>query len=198
MRVSIKVAVAGASGYAGGELVRLLLGHPEVEIGALTASSNAGQSLGSVHPHLMPLQQTTLQDTTAATLAGHQVVFLALPHGHSAALAAQLPPEVVVIDCGADFRLESEADWTGFYDTAYAGSWPMACRNCRWHKEISAKRWPEPSGSPSPAATRPPSLSRWRRPSRPAPSPRTTSSSSPRRARQVPANPSNHISSAPR
>jgi len=124
MRVSIKVAVAGASGYAGGELVRLLLGHPHVEIGALTASSNAGQSVGSVHPHLTPLFDAVLQDTTAESLAGHEVVFLALPHGHSAALAAELPPEVVVIDCGADFRLESEADWTGFYDTAYAGSWP--------------------------------------------------------------------------
>ncbi|GAB4078227.1 N-acetyl-gamma-glutamyl-phosphate reductase [Nostocoides australiense] len=124
MHMSVRVAVAGASGYAGGELVRLLLAHPEVEIGALTASSNAGQTLGSIHPHLTPLRDRLLEDTTAEVLAGHDVVFLALPHGHSAALAAQLPDEVVLVDCGADFRLESEGDWTTFYDTPYAGSWP--------------------------------------------------------------------------
>jgi N-acetyl-gamma-glutamyl-phosphate reductase len=120
----VTVAVAGASGYAGGELVRLLLGHPDITIGALTAGSSAGQRLGAVHPHLTPLADRELADTTSGTLAGHDVIFLALPHGHSAALAAQLPDEVVVIDCGADFRLESEDAWTTFYDTPYAGSWP--------------------------------------------------------------------------
>ena len=120
----VRVAVAGASGYAGGEILRLLLAHPEVQIGAVTAASNAGQTLGSIHPHLTPLDAVVLQDTTAATLAGHDAVFLALPHGHSAALAAELPDGVVVIDCGADFRLISPEAWTTFYDTAYAGAWP--------------------------------------------------------------------------
>ena len=120
----ISVAVAGASGYAGGELIRLLLAHPEVTLGALTGSSNAGQRLGAIHPHLTPIADTLLQETTADVLAGHDVVFLALPHGHSAALAAQLPATVTIIDCGADFRLERAADWTTFYDTPYAGSWP--------------------------------------------------------------------------
>jgi N-acetyl-gamma-glutamyl-phosphate reductase len=100
-----RVAVAGASGYAGGEVVRLLLQHPELEVGALTAASNAGQSLGSIHPHLTPLADRVLEDTSADVLAGHDAVVLALPHGHSAALAAQLDDDVVVIDCGADFRL---------------------------------------------------------------------------------------------
>lgn len=118
------VAVAGASGYAGGELVRLLLAHPEVTIGALAASSNAGAQLGSIHPHLTPLADRVLQETTVDTLAGHDVVFLALPHGHSAALAAQLPDEVTVIDCGADFRLRDGQAWGRFYDTSHAGSWP--------------------------------------------------------------------------
>ncbi|QGN57057.1 N-acetyl-gamma-glutamyl-phosphate reductase [Nostocoides sp. HKS02] len=119
----IRAAVAGASGYAGGEILRLLLSHPEVEIGAVTAGSSAGQRLGDLHPHLMPLADRLVQDTTLEVLAGHDVVFLALPHGHSAALAAQLPEQVTVIDCGADFRLRDETAWTSYYDTPYAGSW---------------------------------------------------------------------------
>jgi len=119
-----RVAVAGASGYAGGEVVRLLLQHPELEVGALTASSNAGQTLGSIHPHLTPLADRVLDDTTPDVLAGHDAVVLALPHGHSAALAAQLPDDVIIVDCGADFRLADAAAWDSFYDTPYAGSWP--------------------------------------------------------------------------
>ena len=118
------VAVAGASGYAGGEFLRLALGHPHLEIGVLTASSNAGSSVGEIHPHLSPLADRTLTETTAENLRGHDVVLLALPHGHSSALAAELAEDVVVIDCGADFRLTSPQAWTTFYDTAYAGSWP--------------------------------------------------------------------------
>ena len=120
----IRAAVAGASGYAGGEILRLLLAHPQFEVGAVTAGSNAGERVGTVHPHLGPLADRVFEDTTIEALRSHDVVFLALPHGHSAALAAQLPDEVVVIDCGADFRLESEDAWTTFYDTPYAGSWP--------------------------------------------------------------------------
>ncbi len=119
----MRVAVAGASGYAGGEVVRLLLQHPELEVGALTASANAGQPLGSVHAHLTPLADRLLDDTTPEVLAGHDAVVLALPHGHSAAIAARLG-DVVVVDCGADFRLSDAAAWTAFYDTPYAGSWP--------------------------------------------------------------------------
>ncbi len=120
----IRAAVAGASGYAGGEILRLLLAHPQLEVGAVTADSSAGKTLGEIHPHLGPLADRVLAPTTAESLAGHDVVFLALPHGASAALAAALPEDTVVIDCGADFRLESEQAWTAFYDTPYAGSWP--------------------------------------------------------------------------
>ena len=123
------VAIAGASGYAGGEILRLLLGHPgyaggRMSIGALTAAASAGTTLTEHHPHLLPLAQRVLEPTEVEILAGHDVVFLALPHGHSAALAEQLGPDTVVIDCGADFRLTDADAWERFYGTPYAGQWP--------------------------------------------------------------------------
>jgi N-acetyl-gamma-glutamyl-phosphate reductase len=122
------VAVAGASGYAGGEILRLLLGHPayadgRLTIGALTAAASAGTTLGEHHPHLLPLAGRVLEATDAELLAQHDVVFLGLPHGHSAELAEQLG-DTVIIDCGADFRLTDSADWERFYGSAHAGSWP--------------------------------------------------------------------------
>nr|WP_205475144.1 N-acetyl-gamma-glutamyl-phosphate reductase [Nocardioides sp. SYSU D00038] len=120
----MSVAVAGASGYAGGELLRLLLGHPDVEIGALTGASNAGESLGTLQPHLVPLADRVLEPTSRETLAGHDVVFLALPHGQSGALAAELGEETLVVDCGADFRLSDAAAWERFYGSEHAGTWP--------------------------------------------------------------------------
>lgn len=120
----VKVAVAGASGYAGGELLRLLLTHPAVQLGALAAGGNAGTPLGQHHPHLVPLADRVLAETTQEVLSGHDVVFLALPHGHSATLAAQLPDDVLVVDLGADHRLTEPADWSRWYGGEYAGSWP--------------------------------------------------------------------------
>jgi N-acetyl-gamma-glutamyl-phosphate reductase len=121
---TITVAVAGASGYAGGEVLRLLLAHPNVTIGALTAASSAGTRLGAHHPHLVPLADRVLEPTNAETLSGHDVVFLGLPHGESGAVAAQLGDDVMVIDLGADFRLTSAEDWTAFYGGEHAGTWP--------------------------------------------------------------------------
>ena len=122
--MTVKVAVAGASGYAGGEALRLLLAHPEVEIGAVTAASSAGTPLGQHQPHLVPLAGRILQETSADTLGGHDVVFLALPHGHSAEIAAQLGPDVLVVDLGADHRLINAADWQRWYGGDHAGTWP--------------------------------------------------------------------------
>ncbi|WP_338694575.1 N-acetyl-gamma-glutamyl-phosphate reductase [Streptomyces sp. Q6] len=122
--MAVRAAVAGASGYAGGEVLRLLLAHPEVEIGALTGNSNAGQRLGALQPHLFPLADRVLQETTPEVLAGHDIVFLALPHGQSAAVAEQLGPDVLVVDMGADFRLKDAADWEAFYGSPHAGTWP--------------------------------------------------------------------------
>ena len=121
------VAVSGASGYAGGEALRLLAGHPSVTVGAITAHSNAGERLGALQPHLHALADRVLAETTAEVLAGHDVVILALPHGASGALAAEIAersPDTLVIDAGADHRLESAADWEAFYGTAHAGTWP--------------------------------------------------------------------------
>ncbi|MET0954409.1 MAG: N-acetyl-gamma-glutamyl-phosphate reductase [Cryobacterium sp.] len=119
----LSVAVAGASGYAGGELLRLLSAHPDFEVRTVTAHSNSGQRLIDVQPHLRSLSHLVLGDTDADTLSGHDVVFLALPHGASGALSAQLPDDTLVVDCGADHRLESESDWAAFYGGDYFGSW---------------------------------------------------------------------------
>jgi N-acetyl-gamma-glutamyl-phosphate reductase len=121
--------VAGASGYAGGEVLRLLLGHPgyadgRLTVGALTAAASAGTSLAEHHPHLLPLANRVLDATDVDVLTGHDVVFLALPHGHSAALVEQLAPDTVIVDCGADFRLTDAAAWERFYGSTHAGSWP--------------------------------------------------------------------------
>ncbi|RJK97168.1 N-acetyl-gamma-glutamyl-phosphate reductase [Vallicoccus soli] len=118
-----RVAVAGASGYAGGELLRLLLAHPDLEVGPVTAGTSAGAPVTSVHPQLPQLAGTTFGGTSAAVLADADLVLLALPHGQSAALAAQLPPTLPVVDLGADHRLASAADWEAFYGGAHAGTW---------------------------------------------------------------------------
>ncbi|TYB39388.1 N-acetyl-gamma-glutamyl-phosphate reductase [Actinomadura chibensis] len=133
--MGIRTAVAGASGYAGGELLRILAGHPEFEIGALTAGTNAGTELGAHQPHLRPLAGRVLAETTPDTLAGHDVVFLALPHGQSGPLAAELGDDVLVIDCGADHRLTDPAAWEKFYGTPHAGSWPYGLPELPGHRE---------------------------------------------------------------
>ncbi|GGM42095.1 N-acetyl-gamma-glutamyl-phosphate reductase [Micromonospora sonchi] len=120
--MGIRIAVAGASGYAGGELLRLLAGHPEFDLVAATAHSQAGQRVDAVHPQLTGLDLTFAQ-TTADVLADADLVFLALPHGESAALAAQLPAGVRVVDLGADHRLADSAAWASYYGGPHAGTW---------------------------------------------------------------------------
>lgn len=122
--MTYKVAVAGCTGYAGGELLRLLLTHPEVEVGAITGNSSVGDKLGTHQPHLRPLSERVVQPTDAETLAGHDVVFLALPHGASAPIATQLGDDVLVVDSGADFRLADAEQWKHFYGSEHAGTWP--------------------------------------------------------------------------
>ena len=121
--MTYSVAVAGASGYAGGEVLRLLAAHPEFEITTVTAFSNAGAKLSSVQPHLRSLAELVLVDTTAANLSGHDVVFLALPHGKSGEITAGLDASTLVVDCGADHRLTDPAAWAKFYGGDYFGAW---------------------------------------------------------------------------
>jgi N-acetyl-gamma-glutamyl-phosphate reductase len=121
--MSVSVAVAGASGYAGGELLRILSAHPEFDVRTVTAFSNAGVPLIETQPQLRSLSHLTLVETTPENLQGHDVVFLALPHGQSGAITAELGPETLVVDCGADHRLVDEADWAKFYGGDYYGAW---------------------------------------------------------------------------
>lgn len=122
--MTITVAVTGATGYAGGEILRLLATHPRVEVKTVAAHSSAGQRLGEVAPHLRAYASLTVADTTAETLGGHDVVFMALPHGASAEIATQLPESTLVIDTGADHRLESADAWGKFYGSEHTGTWP--------------------------------------------------------------------------
>ena len=121
--MTFSVAVAGASGYAGGELLRILADHPDFEVRTVTAHQNAGHPLIAHQPHLRSLAHLTLVESTPENLAGHDVVFLALPHGASGAIAATLPEDTLVVDCGADHRLEDPADWAAFYGGEHHGSW---------------------------------------------------------------------------
>jgi N-acetyl-gamma-glutamyl-phosphate reductase len=121
--MGVRVAVAGASGYAGGELLRLIAGHPDLELVAATAHRLAGSPLATVHPHLRSYGELTLAATDPATLADADLVFLTLPHGRSAALAAALPPHCAVVDLGADHRLRDPAAWARHYQGGHAGAW---------------------------------------------------------------------------
>jgi N-acetyl-gamma-glutamyl-phosphate reductase len=122
-----RVAIAGASGYAGGELLRLLAGHPDLQIGPLSAASSAGTPVTALHPKLAGhpgLEDSVFTSTDPEVLADADLLFTALPHGESARLAARLPAQLKVVDLGADFRLADEAAWEQYYPTPYAGRWP--------------------------------------------------------------------------
>jgi N-acetyl-gamma-glutamyl-phosphate reductase len=125
--MGIAAAVVGASGYAGGELLRLLVAHPEIEIGPLAARSAAGSAVTDVHPHLVSLQDHTFVSVDELLASSDRVpdlVFLALPHGESGRIAAQLPDSVRVLDLGADHRLTDPHAWAAGYGGEYAGAWP--------------------------------------------------------------------------
>lgn len=139
MQVSVSVAVAGASGYAGGEALRFLLNHPEITIGTLSANSSAGDPVIAHHPHLTPLAGRNFATTQAAELAEHDVVILALPHGASGELTAAIEAlggrTPLLIDCGADHRLTDATAWQRFYGGEFATPWPYGLPELRHHGE---------------------------------------------------------------
>ncbi len=136
--MGVKVAVAGASGYAGGELLRLIAGHPQLELAAATGYSQAGARLTDVHPHLLSLDGHVLTATDPDALATADLVFLALPHGESAALAAALPAHVKIVDVGADHRLRDPAAWSAYYPGGHAGAWTYGLPELPGHRAAIA------------------------------------------------------------
>lgn len=145
--MTVSVAIAGATGYAGCEILRLLLGHPayqsgDLVIGSLCANRNAGEKVGQFHPHLAPLADRVFEETSVETLQGHDVVFMALPHGHSGALANELAAKAtspadapLVIDCAADFRLRDAQAWEKWYGSEHQGSWPYGMPELPQHRD---------------------------------------------------------------
>ncbi|MEY3894159.1 MAG: hypothetical protein RIR78_937 [Actinomycetota bacterium] len=119
----MKIGVIGASGYAGGELLRLLAGHPEFEVCCVTAHSNAGEPITAVHPQLNSYAGQKFSSFNASDFERCEVIFLALPHGESAAVIASLNPKAKIVDLGADYRLEDSAKWTEYYGGTHAGTW---------------------------------------------------------------------------
>src|SRR5919202_5465766 len=119
--MGVTVGVAGATGYVGGELLRLIDAHPHLDLGPVTGHSSAGVPLGEVHPHLVSLADRRVAPTEPAALADADLVFLALPHGRWAAVAAALPASAKVVDLGADHRLADATQWQRYYGGAHAG-----------------------------------------------------------------------------
>jgi len=119
----MKTGVIGASGYAGGELLRLLTNHPEFELSYISAGSNAGQKITSVHPHLTGFKDRLFQATDTAAMNKCELLFLALPHGESAKIVGAIDPSIRVVDLGADYRLHSSQSWRKYYGGDHAGTW---------------------------------------------------------------------------
>ena len=119
----MKIGIIGGSGYAGGELLRLLAGHPHFEVVAISAHSNAEEEITSIHPQLRSYTGRKFSSFSSDEFAQCELVFLALPHGESAKLISQLPDSIKIVDLGADYRLKSEESWKKYYGGDYAGSW---------------------------------------------------------------------------
>jgi N-acetyl-gamma-glutamyl-phosphate reductase len=119
----MKIGVVGASGYAGGELLRILAFHPQFEVTAITAHSNAGEPITSVHPQLQSYAGKKFSAFDPTDFESCELIFLALPHGESAKVISQLPQSTKIVDLGADYRLEDASQWEKYYGGDYAGAW---------------------------------------------------------------------------
>ena len=134
----MKTAVVGASGYAGGELLRLLSNHPKFKLSYIAAGSNAGEPITNLHPQLTNFAGRNFEETEIAKINNSDLVFIALPHGESAKLISQIDPKVKVVDLGADFRLIDSKKWEKYYGGKHAGSWVYALPELVDHKLISS------------------------------------------------------------
>jgi N-acetyl-gamma-glutamyl-phosphate reductase len=121
--MGFQVAVVGASGYAGGELLRLVAAHPDLEITAVTAHGNAGQRVGDLLPNLRSVAGLTFVETTADAVAGADVVFLAMPHGAAAKFVVDLSETQRIVDLGSDFRLTDRNAHARYYGGEYSTAW---------------------------------------------------------------------------
>ena len=135
----MKIGVVGASGYAGGELLRLLAIHPEFEVSAITAHTNAGEAITSIHPQLQSYQGQKFSSFIPSDFAACELIFLALPHGESAKIIAQLPATAKIVDLGADYRLESADAWAQYYGGEYAGAWTYGLADIEPFKTLSSQ-----------------------------------------------------------
>ena len=134
----MKVGVIGASGYAGGELLRLLSGHPKFTLDYVAAGSNAGELITNLHPHLTAFTGQRFSQTNTDEINNCDLVFVALPHGESAKLITQIDTQVRIVDLGADFRLTSADKWEKYYGGVHAGSWLYGLPELVDHKQIAA------------------------------------------------------------
>lgn len=134
------VAVAGASGYAGGELLRYLAQHPTFDLVAACAAGRAGEALAAVHPQFAGTAWSDLRldATEASVLSQADLVFFALPHGESAALVAELDEGCLVVDLGADFRLADPMAWDRYYGGSHAGTWTYGLPELPGAREVIA------------------------------------------------------------
>ena len=119
----MKIGVVGASGYSGGELLRLLSSHPHFQVEYIAAGSQAGASITSVHPQLVNYADRAFEATEISQMNKCELLFFALPHGESAKLITEVDSKIKIVDLGADFRLESPTSWDKYYGGEYAGAW---------------------------------------------------------------------------
>jgi len=140
----MRTAVIGASGYSGGELLRILAGHPDFEVSAISAHSNAGEEVTSIHPFLHAFAGRKFVEVSSIDWKEIDFAFLALPHGESAKISLEIPKNIKIVDLGADFRLEDPLLWKKYYGGDHAGTWPYGLPELFREHIVGAKRVANP------------------------------------------------------
>ena len=135
----MKVSVVGASGYTGGELLRILLNHPQFKLDLVCANTNKGEEITKFHPSLQELSERNFDEVNIEKLNKSELIFLALPHGESGKLAKQISPKLKIVDLGADHRLDSAAAWQKYYAGEYSGSWFYSIPELVDHEQLKGE-----------------------------------------------------------